>query len=262
MAQGGGIIGRRVQGDAPEEDGIMLVLRIPYPETVFDPSSVSPDAWYDPSDLSTLWKDTGGTDPVTAAGDAVARIDDKSGNGNHLTQATAANCPLYQVDGNGNPYLLFDGADDVVNATITGFTTLPFDVIVAIRMVAWSNDGRVMRNGLTALRMRPTIPSLCVSTGTTDVVTNDTLPVGTNGVVTARHVANASKLAINDGAYVTGDAGATAPTAAFSLGAGSSTGAAPSNIRFYGGILKSGTLSDPEIASIRRHLGGKAGVIL
>lgn len=68
-------------------------------------------AWYDPSDLTTLWKDTAGTQQVTADGDAVARIDDKSGNGLHLVQATGANCPLYKTDGTLR-WLQFDGTND------------------------------------------------------------------------------------------------------------------------------------------------------
>ena len=40
--------------------------------------------------------------------------------GNHLTQATAASRPQYQVDGNGKAFLLFDGTDDfLVTPTIT-----------------------------------------------------------------------------------------------------------------------------------------------
>lgn len=77
-------------------------------------------AWYDPSDLSTMFQDTAGTTPVTATGQTVARINDKSGRGNHATQATAASRPIYQVDGNGKAYLLFDGTDDfLLTGTIT-----------------------------------------------------------------------------------------------------------------------------------------------
>jgi hypothetical protein len=36
--------------------------------------------WYDPSDLATMFQDTAGTTPVTAAGQAVALLLDKSGN--------------------------------------------------------------------------------------------------------------------------------------------------------------------------------------
>jgi hypothetical protein len=51
-------------------------------------------AWYDPSDFSTMFQDTAGTVPVTAVGQSVARINDKSGRGNHATQATSASRPL------------------------------------------------------------------------------------------------------------------------------------------------------------------------
>jgi hypothetical protein len=76
--------------------------------------------WYDPSDISTLFQDTAGTTPVTAAGQTVARINDKSGRGNHLTQTTAASRAQYQIDALGLPFLLFDGTDDwFVSPTIT-----------------------------------------------------------------------------------------------------------------------------------------------
>jgi hypothetical protein len=65
------------------------------PDQLFNLGEVG--VWYDPSDLSTLFTDTAGTTPVTAAGDAVARINDKSGRGNHATQATLAARPIYAV---------------------------------------------------------------------------------------------------------------------------------------------------------------------
>jgi len=50
-------------------------------------------AWYDPSDFSTMWQDSGKTTPVTAAGDPVGYISDKSGRGNHAFQTTSASRP-------------------------------------------------------------------------------------------------------------------------------------------------------------------------
>ena len=67
--------------------------------------------WLDPSDLTTLYQDSAGTTPVTADGDPVGRIEDKSGNGNHATQNTAAARPLYRTDGTLH-WLEFDGVDD------------------------------------------------------------------------------------------------------------------------------------------------------
>ena len=50
-------------------------------------------AWYDPSDLSTLYQDAAGTIPVTAVGQPVGKILDKSGRGNHATQSTTTSRP-------------------------------------------------------------------------------------------------------------------------------------------------------------------------
>jgi len=66
--------------------------------------------WLDPSDFSTMFQDSAGTTPVTAVGQPVGLIRDKSGRGNHATQATAGNRPVLQQDSNGMYYLEFDGA--------------------------------------------------------------------------------------------------------------------------------------------------------
>jgi len=69
--------------------------------------------WYDPNDLSTLFQDTAGTVPVTAAGQSVALMRDKSGNGNHASQATSSKRPVLTWDSSlGRYYLNFDGVDD------------------------------------------------------------------------------------------------------------------------------------------------------
>lgn len=88
------------------------------PASLFSAGQIG--GWYDPSDLNTLFQDSAGTTPVTAAGQPVGLMLDKSGRGNHATQTTAGSRPLYQIDGNGRPYLSFDGVDDfLVTPTIT-----------------------------------------------------------------------------------------------------------------------------------------------
>ena len=52
--------------------------------------------WYDPSDTTTLFQDSAGTTPVTASGQPVGLMLDKSGRGNHATQPTAASRPIYR----------------------------------------------------------------------------------------------------------------------------------------------------------------------
>ncbi len=50
--------------------------------------------WYDPSDLTTMFQDSAGTIPITAVEQPVGRILDKSGKGNHTSQATSASRPV------------------------------------------------------------------------------------------------------------------------------------------------------------------------
>jgi hypothetical protein len=54
--------------------------------------------WLDPSDFSTMFQDSAGTTPVTAVGQNVGRILDKSGRGNHFIQSSLASRPVLQVD--------------------------------------------------------------------------------------------------------------------------------------------------------------------
>lgn len=78
-------------------------------------------AWYDPSDLSTLFQDAAGTIPVTGAGQPVGLMLDKSGRGNHASRATATSRPILQT-ANGLWYLAFDGVDDWLQTEIINFT--------------------------------------------------------------------------------------------------------------------------------------------
>jgi hypothetical protein len=52
-------------------------------------------AWFDPSDLTTLFQDTAGTVPVTTVGQSVALVLDKSGRKNNATQSLPSQRPLY-----------------------------------------------------------------------------------------------------------------------------------------------------------------------
>ena len=51
-------------------------------------------AWYAPSDSATLFQDSAGSTPVTAMEQPIGRRLDKSGRGNHASQATTASKPV------------------------------------------------------------------------------------------------------------------------------------------------------------------------
>ena len=76
-------------------------------------------AWYDPSDFSTMWQESTRVNQVTAVGQTVGAINDKSGRANHATQATGAARPILRQDGSGFYYLEFDTVDDVIGTTLS-----------------------------------------------------------------------------------------------------------------------------------------------
>jgi len=82
---------------------------------VWTPASISGlVAWYDPSDFSTMFQDSAGTTPVTAANDPVGKILDKSGNGYHAVQETAGSRPILELN-SGYYSLKFDGTADFLS---------------------------------------------------------------------------------------------------------------------------------------------------
>lgn len=229
------------------------------PATLF--ASAEEGAWYDPSDLSTVWQDSAGT--VAGAVDSpVGKIDDKSGNANHAIQATAAARPILRQDGSGNYYLEFDGVDDYLRALFT--VTQPWDRVSAIQQISWANLDRVFGSGNTGnggnLWQRNPTPELAMDFDGTDPPINAGATVGTNAVVTERWNGASSQIAVNGGAYDTGTCVTTAP-GGITLGA-TDLGARFGNVRIYGVIMIDRALTAGEIIDSREYLAGKCGVTL
>ena len=67
--------------------------------------------FYDPSDLSTMFQDASGTIPVTAAGQPIGLIRDKSGRNNHAYSTTSSRRPIFEQ----KPIL---GANFVTDSTL------------------------------------------------------------------------------------------------------------------------------------------------
>ncbi|MFM6669133.1 MAG: hypothetical protein ACKPJO_03205 [Dolichospermum sp.] len=102
------------------------------------PAQISTDLWLDAADSST----------IILNGSTVSQWRDKSGNGRHATQATAANQPAYQATGlNGRPTIGFDGTND---ALLSSFSlALPATVIVVFRINAYKSFGVIYGNATT-----------------------------------------------------------------------------------------------------------------
>ncbi len=90
--------------------------------SAWSPESLAPEAWYDSSDLSTLYHDAAMTQPVSGDGDPVGAWRDKSGNGHHLLQSTASARPLYRTDGVRH-WIEYDGGSASLGAAQLPFAT-------------------------------------------------------------------------------------------------------------------------------------------
>lgn len=94
-------------------------------------------AWYEPADFTTLFQDSAGATPVTATGQPVGLMRDKSGRGNHASQATAINRPVLQIDGNGKYYLAFNGTNSCMTTSAINFTaTDKMSVFAGVRKLS------------------------------------------------------------------------------------------------------------------------------
>ena len=82
----------------------------------FDPATLfasgEKGVWFDVADLSSIFQDEAGSIPA-AVDSPVGRVNDKSGNGHHAVQATAAKRPVLRHAG-GIYWLEFDGAGDAL----------------------------------------------------------------------------------------------------------------------------------------------------
>ena len=107
---------------------------------------------YDPNDLSTMWQDANGTIPVTAAGQPVGLIHDKSGRNNHAFQTTSASRPILRKNAvTGANYLEFDGSDDFLQTNNIDFTTTDkVSLFAGLNVVAAAATGCVIEMGTNA----------------------------------------------------------------------------------------------------------------
>ena len=227
---------------------------------LFSLLQLSPAAWYDPSDLSTLFQLSNGTVPVTANNDPVGYMGDRSGNVNHLIQATAGARPLYKTSG-GLSWLEFDGVDDFLKDLFT--LNQPCDRVIAFQQISWAPadtlwDGGVLNSCRIYQDDAGLSPELTTYAGA-NVALADEL-IATDQVLTERWNGAGSRFAIDNNNYVTGNPGAANP-AGFTLGAHGND-ASFSNIRFYGGAIFSSAQTDPNIALLRTYMAAKQGRVL
>jgi hypothetical protein len=254
--------------------GARCVIGVPIdPAVLFADGEVG--GWYDPSDLSTLFQDSAGTTPVTAVGQPVGLMLDKSGNGNSLTQTTDARRPTLQEDSNGKLHLLLDGTDDFLLRLAFDFTATDEltaiiglsrlrngldEMILSTRSTTsvfnafrlWALQGYQWEaagtSAATATTAPVVVPTTNVVTGLGKIAT-DTAQVRVNGGLVAESAADQGT-----GNY--GDKG-------FLLGARTTTGPTnPLNARIYGLILRGKLTSGAQLAGAEAYMAAQSGVTL
>jgi hypothetical protein len=239
-------------------------------------------AWYDPSDISTLFQDSAGATPVTAAGQSVGRINSKGGGAHHLT-ATGTARPVYQVDGSGFPYLQGNGTTSRM-ATAAGVNLTAATLVFASFAVRvegtgnqciFSNDSvGISRFELMYLSGASPVPRCSIETsgGLTQITipskgaapymvvdsiifnsagasSNERVVLRQDGVVPVQTVASA------------GAAGGNFSSQPFSLFSRSAAGDLFNfSGRFYGGIVRAALTSDADALACEEYLAAKMGV--
>lgn len=234
--------------------------------------------WLDPSDFSTMFQDAAGTTPVTAAGQPVGRILDKSGRGNHASQATSASRPLLQQDGNGKYYLAFDGVDDFLSTASIDFTATDKMTVVAGVLKGAAADGIIaelstqynLNNGSFALQSRAADTSSLFIRGdvaTSAVSSTSNFPVGALKVITATSsIASNWQHIIRHNGVQEGIAGTNVGTGNFGnyplyIGRRGGT-SSPFNGRLYQLIVRGAATPLADIQSAEAFTAGKTGVTL
>jgi len=228
-------------------------------------------AWYDPSDLGTMFQDHTGAIPATA-GSPIGLMLDKSGRGNHLTQPTAAARPTLRQDGN-RWYLQSDGADDRLSLNFaSGWFSNPVEVHWA-GSTPGSGGAGAAGLGLQFSATGRRCGTLVGSSGNFHVST----PINeaalrydfysNAGSFLSKAVRGASVNSASLTAYFNGSAVRSQPIpVGQTVGDGGNTGGiifgAGYPTEFYGGVLLFADLQDAHRNQLHGWLANKAGITL
>lgn len=195
-----------------------------------------------------LFQDVARTIPVTQDGETVACVFDRSGNGNHLLQATGGLRPVYRKN------LTDQYVESLGTRWMRALFSLvqPWGRISALKEISWENNDRILGGGSTdigILYQTGVTPNIQIFSGTVLDIPNAVL--NENFVSIERHHGAQSRGAINDGEYVIGNAGTTACTGITVFANQSGSQIANAQARFI--MQRSGILTDDQIVLAREY---------
>jgi hypothetical protein len=230
-------------------------------------------AWYDPSDLASMFQSSDGT-TAAVVDQPVGYIRDKSGNGNHAIQATSDKRPTLRQSGSLY-YLEFDGANNCLATSAIDFTggdqmsvfagaakTASTNQVVAelsssissnngsFRLFGSSTIWRYTSKGTNLVNGSASdygIPSTSVLSATSDI-SADQLTFNVNGDQEANPTSDQG----------TGNYG----NYALNIGSRDNGASLPLTGNIYGLVVRSTVSSAAEIAATEAYMATKSGVTL
>ena len=224
------------------------------------PSTLGKVAAFSPLDLSpVLWLDASDTSTITESGGSVSQWDDKSGNGNDVTQGTAA---LQPTTGTRtlNGLNVLDFIDDRLGGTFAGGNIAQPFTLVAVATSDLATAGyRYIAHGDSPSSYLGFIGSANLALGGGVVLTSST--GGTDPHIIVATANSTSSLIRVDGNETTGDAGTRAFNTPFGIGAFSTPAS------YWDGtiaeiIVVDGTLTADQITATESYLASKWGITL
>lgn len=229
----------------------------------FSPASVANAvAFYDVSALNSLYVER--TSPTTQASvdGVVGNIQDLTGNARHLVPTGDTNRPTLRQSG-GVTYLEFNGSNN--NARMTMTLAQPMTRVSLLQQISWSNTDTILDGGsIDSCRVYQAISSPTIYVrSVSGIITPSPMPaVGTWFVLTEVFNGASSKVKINNGSYVTGTLGGTAPNGFTVGGRGDGAGAVFANIGWGGTVITSDSMSDADVTSCVEYFAAKGGITL
>lgn len=231
--------------------------------TRFSPSSLFPatGGWWNVAAAvadGTIYTDDGVT-PATTDGETIYRLNDRSGNGRNLIQATAGSRPTLRNSG-ALWWLEFDGTDDFLQTTTFTFAQ-PLTRINALSQTSWTSLDVIFDGTLNAMRLYQSgsTPNI-VMRGSAVGPGNTGATIGSNRVVIEIINGASSSSQVDNGTPATGDVG-TGDPGQITVGA-AGNGAGSSNIKWFGGVWVAGSMAPRDQNSCRTYFGNLAGLSL
>lgn len=217
--------------------------------------------FYDPNDLGTMFQDSTGTILVTAAGQPVGLMRDKSGRNNHAYQTVSASRPILRKNAvTGVNYLEFDGVDD--HLTTNSFPSMgTATTLFAGSLGSQSYTAVIAARGLagylyqttTQVAVQSVSSPVDVLIGGKTVITAKYAASGTGVTLKANDITSTDQLTLERGFNTSNP---------LTIGAFSSRGEGPFYGHIYGLIGVSKEVSDRESAAIEKELAKRVGVTL